>query len=486
MMSGADATPVKTFISYSWSSPTHDTWVIELATRLRQDGVDAILDKWDLKPGHDAYKFMEQMVTDPRVTKVIMICNRKYAEKADQRSGGVGTESQIISPELYGKGSQDKFAAVLIEHDENGNAAVPVFYKGRIYFDFTSDDRHEAVYEELLRWILGRPARVKPVLGPVPEHIVDQDAPAPVSNSRFRRADDAIRRNAPTAPGLIRDYREALKADLEQIRIFRAGTIEADDAVIARIEQTRPLVNRVTDLTSSIARYDASTRTFDEVLSLLEMMGEFMYRPEHIRSWSETDFDNFKFSAHEAFLASFSVLLRERRFDLATQMVGQTFILRQHDSAVGGTVQGYTAFRNYLRSLEKRNQRLALNRASLHADLLKAAYENHNPSFADLMQADFVLYLRDAIASDKGDIYPSWYPISLIYTADRGVPFDIFARSESAKFLDRILPVLGTSTGAELKERVAALANSEGVPRWHFHRLAVVRLANAENLGVRP
>lgn len=53
----ADAPVV--FISYSWDSPEHKRWVSQLATRLRQDGVDAILDQWDLGPGDDVSLFME-------------------------------------------------------------------------------------------------------------------------------------------------------------------------------------------------------------------------------------------------------------------------------------------------------------------------------------------------------------------------------------------------------------------------------------------
>jgi len=55
----------KVFISYSWSSPQHEQWIIHLAIELRQAGVDVILDKWDLKEGHDAIAFMEKMATNP-------------------------------------------------------------------------------------------------------------------------------------------------------------------------------------------------------------------------------------------------------------------------------------------------------------------------------------------------------------------------------------------------------------------------------------
>jgi SEFIR domain len=49
---------------------------------------DVTIDKWDLKEGHDAIQFMEKMVTDPEIKKVIMVLDRRYAEKADDRKGG--------------------------------------------------------------------------------------------------------------------------------------------------------------------------------------------------------------------------------------------------------------------------------------------------------------------------------------------------------------------------------------------------------------
>ncbi len=103
----------KVFISYSWSGAEHEQFVIELATALRTHGVDAILDKWRLKPGQDKYVFMESMVTDPSVIKVLVLCDRQYQEKANSRAGGVGTESQIISQELYSKVQQTKFIPVV-------------------------------------------------------------------------------------------------------------------------------------------------------------------------------------------------------------------------------------------------------------------------------------------------------------------------------------------------------------------------------------
>jgi len=35
--------PPKAFVSYSWSSPDHESWVLNLATQLVESGVDVLL-----------------------------------------------------------------------------------------------------------------------------------------------------------------------------------------------------------------------------------------------------------------------------------------------------------------------------------------------------------------------------------------------------------------------------------------------------------
>jgi len=141
----------KLFISYSWSTPDHEQWVLDLATELCEAGVDVILDKWDLKEGQDAITFMEQMVTAPDIKKVAIICDKLYAEKSNIRSGGVGTETQIISREVYENQSQVKFVAVISEKDEDGNPFLPVYYKSRIYIDLSDSSTYAENFERLVR-----------------------------------------------------------------------------------------------------------------------------------------------------------------------------------------------------------------------------------------------------------------------------------------------------------------------------------------------
>jgi hypothetical protein len=176
----------KLYVSYSWSGPDHEAWVLQLATELREVGIDVILDKWDLREGHDAHAFMERMVTDETIKKVALICDRVYVEKANNRSGGVGTETQIITPDIYAKQDQSKFVAVIVERDEDGNPCVPAYYRSRIYIDFTDPSSYVDSSEQLIRWVYDEPVHKKPEIGAKPAFLTaDANALQLATSSRL-------------------------------------------------------------------------------------------------------------------------------------------------------------------------------------------------------------------------------------------------------------------------------------------------------------
>jgi hypothetical protein len=161
-----DRTPSETpkvFISYSWSSPAHQEEIYQYARRLRADHVEVVFDLLELKEGQDKNAFMEKMVTDPSVTHVLVFSDAEYARKADARKqGGVGTESQIISQEVYGKVDQTKFIPIFCELDANGQPCLPVFFRSRFGIDFSTPAKVEENWERLVRLLHGKPLYEKP------------------------------------------------------------------------------------------------------------------------------------------------------------------------------------------------------------------------------------------------------------------------------------------------------------------------------------
>ena len=88
----------RVFISYSHDSEAHKSWVLDLATYLRENGIDALLDQWELELGDDLPSFMESGIRD--TDRVLIISSDNYIQKANDGSGGVGYEKTIASAEM--------------------------------------------------------------------------------------------------------------------------------------------------------------------------------------------------------------------------------------------------------------------------------------------------------------------------------------------------------------------------------------------------
>ncbi|WP_235184479.1 TIR domain-containing protein [Bacillus manliponensis] len=115
---------------------------------------------------------MESMITDSTIDKVLVLCNKSYADKASSYDGGVGTETQIIGPQMYNQVKQEKFIPVILEREEPEKDYIPIHMDGRIYIDL---DRHfEKGYEELLRLLYKQPILRKPKLGTAPTYIFEE------------------------------------------------------------------------------------------------------------------------------------------------------------------------------------------------------------------------------------------------------------------------------------------------------------------------
>lgn len=160
----------KVFISYSHDDENHKEWVLQLATRLRSNGVDVILDRWNIRLGSDLATFMEHGLSKSH--RVICICSANYIVKANEGKGGAGYEKQIMSSE-YIKDQNSNWVIPLIKNN-NTEKKTPTFLNGRQYIDFNDSNLYESKYEELLRDILEEPVLPIPPIGENPfENIKD-------------------------------------------------------------------------------------------------------------------------------------------------------------------------------------------------------------------------------------------------------------------------------------------------------------------------
>jgi hypothetical protein len=456
-------------------------WVIQLATELRANGVDAVLDKWHLREGQDAFAFMERMVTDPLVTKVAVVSDRKYAERADAREGGVGAESQIMSSELYGKVDQTKFVAISREKDEHGRAVLPSFFKSRIYIDLSDEADFSRGFEQLLRWCFDKPLYVEPELGTPPAFLDTEAAPVIARAMPFERLLRDPSTDAKALPAAAALFLQDISASSVSFPVEFLPDEPRDEAVFRTIQGLAPVIARVLQIAERAVRVDDAGVVETAFHDYLEQL-----IPTLDNGASQWSSDATKFYAHFVFVAFLAMMIRNRRVRDAKSFLEKPFLKIEYGGLTAKSV-GYEVFRTHLRSLEARNDRLSLRRASLHADLIEQVCDLAGVPFRDFIVADFTLYVRGAVLwhEENSRSYRGWWPISALYVSDVTGALPAFVRAERAPFRDDMLALIGINSKAELERLVEKYRNGTiNPPQWSgaFSTLDVLSLMNVHRI----
>jgi DNA-binding CsgD family transcriptional regulator len=185
----------KVFVSYSWDSPEHKAWVEDFAKRLRDKGVDAILDRWELHPGDELPAFMEKSIRESSF--VVVVCTPRYKAKCDGRTGGAGYEGGIITAELFaGVATRRKFIPVL--RQGSWPEAAPTWCSSSLMIDLRDGPSNEENFMDLLKTLWG--ARIAaPPLGISP-FIAPSQPPSAVPTEPSVRAQASVRQVDTSGP----------------------------------------------------------------------------------------------------------------------------------------------------------------------------------------------------------------------------------------------------------------------------------------------
>ncbi len=447
--SSATTNRPKAFISYSHTNTEHVRWVVELAERLTHDGVQVVLDKWDLKPGHDAIVFMEQMITDSSIEFVLLVCDQRYQEKADGRDGGVGTESQIISRAVYEKVNQEKFIPVIKENDDVGKPCTPVFVGGRIHINLSDESTYEAEYEKLLRHLWKKPLSKRPVIGEMPAYLKEDVPESSPLTGKVKRACNLLETGNPRAMSAVREAFLLMIEDLKLQRItYASATEDYDETVLSSVTAMIPVreafVELVTMSTEVDMDSDAIHKFFEDLISLF-------YPVEGTTSHRELDFDNFRFFGYEILLHYLAILIKAGRFKAVTEFLGASFFKQKYGNLEPTVI--FEEIRSHIGSLDKmRNVRLKLNRTSVVADEIKRRATNTRISFQDLQTADSVIYAHSLVNSEQ--CFRFFWPVTMVFRESHGRRPELFAKLVSKRHFERIKDLFCCVDSEELKKKV--------------------------------
>jgi hypothetical protein len=149
----------KVFISYSWDDVSHKSWVKELASHLRSDGVDVTIDRWGVAPGGQLPEYMERSIRENDY--VLIVCTPQYKSRSDNRSGGVGYEGDIMTGEVFVHRNHSKFIPLLRRGEWKDSA--PSWLQGKAYIDFREDSYSEVSYKELYDHLFDQREKAPPL-----------------------------------------------------------------------------------------------------------------------------------------------------------------------------------------------------------------------------------------------------------------------------------------------------------------------------------
>lgn len=158
----------RVFISYTGENPENRTWVKNLVCKLRKNGINARVDIYHLKLGYDLPQWMtnELLMAD----KVLLICDKCYAKKADLRNGGVGWETMIIQGDMMANPHTNKYICIIRE--ENIDDGIPLYAKTKFSLTWTNPEISNEDFQELLYNLFD--IDIEPILGDIPPYISNQ------------------------------------------------------------------------------------------------------------------------------------------------------------------------------------------------------------------------------------------------------------------------------------------------------------------------
>ena len=445
----------KVFISYAWIDEEFNKKVSEFVNRLRQDGIDTVFDQTDLKFGQSMPHFMESTVRDNEITNVLMLLTPEYKEKADNKTGGVGTETQIISSEVYQDVDNTKFIPVIFDkRGKNFKDCLPIYLKSRYFIDLSDIETYESNYNSLVRTLYGAPTSIKTQLGSKPEWVdnpdsinYDQNAIVFIKSYAIGNSDKyVILKSKEIYSRLIKKIK-----DINFQNDFDPNFFKSEYSKLTTIRNT--FLNLISEIVVNDNIFEFLIYCFDQLSSYINEL------------WL-TNSSNYKVSLltifkHELIVSCIAILYKANRYNVINSLISTSYI--SYSENMGVTFDSYFyCYSDVYSFCEQLNVVLSSDKnRRLYCGL--ADFWVHNTcvplvSFEDFVNADILISNLTLLNGDR------WFPLSYVYCARNPKWLRNIAVSLTSKTLaQRLLGLFGVSNFDELENRLNTLYTNNSV-----------------------
>ncbi len=472
----------KVFISYAWGTEDYKRKVLSFATDLTQDGIVVVLDQWELKEGNDTYAFMEQSVTDSTITNVLILLDPIYEKKANKRNGGVGTETQIISPEVYNKVKQEKFLPVIFERGEHGEVPKPQYLKTMLHFDLSQEENYDSEYHRLVKRLYGIEIIEKPKLGKKPSWLEEKSSISTKTRIEYenlkQQKSDNIKKDE------FRNFLFAIKEKIVNFNKDELGDNISADKYIELYNDTKLYRDDFLHLLKYSLYVPEAYKIVASVMEeiCMEIKDKRGYEGEVIKTL-----------LHEIFIYIVAFYLKNKDYDALSYILSKTYFVSKHGNDDG---QSFNVFyynnKNFDNAVSQKDGRNYISgTANYWVNNIDIEVCNKNEFvFADIFCYNAAIFVENY----KNEWY--WFPITYIYS---GMEYgnnsfrQFVIRLKSKEHLQEFAKIMGFSDVETFKKKYIEIETKikEGIFREYRYSGAfevapiICESVRSDELGIR-
>lgn len=467
-------------ISYAWTSEKHKREVREFAEQLTRDNIYVHFDQWDFKKGNSLSKNMEDLLKSDEIDNILIICDELYAQKANDREGGVGKETLIISPEVYKNADQDKVIPIIWERDDDGNAFLPIYLEDRDYIDLSDDEYFEEQYQELVMQIYGKSKHERPPLGKTPSYVFDDTPAFKTSTFSLRRFSSSL--NSTNMDMICIEFLEKFLNDLKSISL----NIETHDYkdTSAQFISYLDKYDSIRDL--FIKFLDKITKN-EEVESIVDSIIDFFVELEYLSSGlnfntKRADKIFYSFILMELFLYTVTMGLKNKKYSFVRRVIHTPYYFKEYENEPKFFVK-FSFNRDLINVLDYHiNELHGKNKLSPIGEMLISRLHPNikNDSFVD---ADLICFYVTLLYYEY--FKDVWVPYTYPYKQEEYV--DLIRKLSKKSHFDKVKCIFEVNTINEMKE-LFDKASYEQYKQYRlgtelYYPLPIYESINYENIG---
>jgi SEFIR domain/Protein of unknown function (DUF1257) len=251
----AGRTP-KVFVSYSHDSKIHTVRVVELANKLRQDGIDVTIDQYEDTPPQGWKQWMIDQIKEADF--VLIVCTEQYnlrfnSNESKNKGRGVEWEGSIIIQEIYNAQGQD-FKFIPIALNLGDSKFIPAPLNVATCYQLYNDDGYKSLYRRLTNQPKLERRELPPIIksSSIKMPTTDESTPA-VKTTRSKKQPDAAKlRKIQENIAILRDSRSN---DLEKISALKVlGRIAGDNEQVIQSILFLIRINKNNDVIAEAAK----------------------------------------------------------------------------------------------------------------------------------------------------------------------------------------------------------------------------------------